>query len=61
LIILIIRGEGYKLQSSRYAVFSTLLSLYASSIQICPSAPCSQIFLVYVSLLLRKQNENEIS
>jgi hypothetical protein len=45
--ILIILGEEYK-----YAVFSTLPSLHLSSVQIVPSAPCSQKLSVYVPLLM---------
>jgi hypothetical protein len=51
-ITLIILGEEYNYEISRYAVFSTLQSPHPSSIQISSLAPCSQTTSVYVPALM---------
>jgi hypothetical protein len=52
LIILIILGKSANDEAPRYAVFSILLSLYSSSVQISYSAPCSETSSVYVRPLM---------
>jgi hypothetical protein len=52
-IILIVRGEEQKnYEAPLYAIFSTLLSLQLSSVQIFSSAPCSQTLPIYVLPLI---------
>jgi hypothetical protein len=63
--ILIILGEEYSYEDPRYAIFSNLLSLHPSSVQIFSSASCSQTFSVYVPTLstqtkLRTDTESQI-
>jgi hypothetical protein len=52
LVILIILGENTRYEAPPYVVFSNLLSLHPSSVQIFSSAPCSQAPSVYVYPLM---------
>jgi hypothetical protein len=51
-IILIIFGESTIREAPHYAVFSILIPFLASAVQTFSSATCSQIFSVYVILLM---------
>jgi hypothetical protein len=56
LIILILLVKKYKSCISCYAIFSTLLPLHLSLVQIFSSAPFSQTFAVYIPPLMSETN-----
>jgi hypothetical protein len=51
-IILVTFGEGRSYEAPHYAIFSNLMLLHVSSVQIFSSTPCSQTPSVYVSPLI---------